>query len=388
MSTHSGLPLTEPVYIVCILLLLIGIAPLIAGRLRIPPLVVLIILGTILGSNVLGLLVLDERLILLEKFGLLYIMLLAGIQMKLSNFRRLGVRSLILGLLTLATVGAVFVPLETVVTAQEAAKVVYGEAQPLGNGSVRTWVKLDNNGNPSDIGVSFTEAALSGLPEESDNLGDYPLKLKLMDGIGHSTFEYELLFPKEASATPFTHISLNWNPSGHAPEGFTTVPHYDFHFNMLTPEERDAIGADAPDVFMAKAYKTPPAELVAKGYVAPPMAAEPRMGVHYFNPTLSEFQRQFDKVFIYGFYDGNMAFWEPMITSSFLETKPNITDAIEQPAAYPKSSYYPTAYSVNYADGEYSVSLDGLSFRSSKDDCAGSPLKRRQKHTTRGGYPK
>ncbi|HEY9730048.1 MAG TPA: cation:proton antiporter [Chroococcales cyanobacterium] len=100
VNPPSGLPLTEPIYIVCVLLLIIGIAPLIAGRLRIPSLVVLIILGTVFGSNVLGVLARDDRLILLEKMGLLYIMVLAGIQMDLSNFRRLGVRSLIFGLLT------------------------------------------------------------------------------------------------------------------------------------------------------------------------------------------------------------------------------------------------------------------------------------------------
>jgi Kef-type K+ transport system membrane component KefB len=94
------LPLTDPVYIVCILLLVISIAPIIAKRLRMPTLVVLIVLGTILGSNVLGILARDDRLILLEKFGLLYIMLLAGIQIDLSNFKRLGSRSLVFGLLT------------------------------------------------------------------------------------------------------------------------------------------------------------------------------------------------------------------------------------------------------------------------------------------------
>lgn len=97
---NSPLPLSDPVYLVCILLLLISLAPLFAKWLRIPPLVVLIILGTIFGSNVLGILARDDRLILLEKVGLLYIMLLAGIQMDLSNVRRLGGRSLVFGLLT------------------------------------------------------------------------------------------------------------------------------------------------------------------------------------------------------------------------------------------------------------------------------------------------
>lgn len=279
--------------------------------------------------------------------------------------------------------------------------IFYGEGQPLGNGTVRTWVKLDSEGNASDIGVSFTEAALSGLPKQSEDFEEYPLKLTLLDGIGSSTFEYELLFPQEAEATPFTHMSLNWNPQGHAPEGATTVPHFDFHFNMLTPEERDAIGAEAPDDFLEKAYKLPPAELVPEGYVALPMAAEPRMGLHLVDPASPEFQRPFDRVFIYGSYDGEMVFWEPMVATSFLETKANTTDAIKQPPSYPQSGYYPTAYSVNYVDGQYSVSLNGLTFRSSTSASvpepssmlgvfalggfgAGSLLERRQKQTAQG----
>lgn len=95
-----SLPLTDPVYVFCAVLLVIAIAPTIAQSLRVPPLVVLIVLGTILGSNVTGILARDAQLILLEKIGLLYIMLLAGLQMDLSNLRRLGVRSLVFGLLT------------------------------------------------------------------------------------------------------------------------------------------------------------------------------------------------------------------------------------------------------------------------------------------------
>ena len=243
--------------------------------------------------------------------------------------------------------------------------IFYGEAQPLGNGSVRTWVRLDDHEKPTDIGVSFTESALLGLPEESDDFGEYPLKLPLLDGIGNSTFEYELLFPQEASATPFTHLSLNWNPHGHAPEGFTTVPHFDFHFNLLTPDQRDAITADDLDDFLTKAYETPPPELIAEGYGTVPNAAEPRMGVHYIDFTSPALQRPFDHIFIYGFYEGEMTFWEPMIATSFLETKPNITEAIKQPLAYPTVGYYPNGYSINYANGEYSVSLNEFTFRSS-----------------------
>ncbi|WP_416676380.1 cation:proton antiporter [Egbenema bharatensis] len=96
----SMLPLTDPVYVFCVLLLMIGLAPLLGVRLHLPTLVVLILLGTLLGTNVSGVLARDQQLQLLEKIGLLYIMLLAGMQMDLSNLRQLGARALGFGLLT------------------------------------------------------------------------------------------------------------------------------------------------------------------------------------------------------------------------------------------------------------------------------------------------
>lgn len=95
-----SLPLTEPIYVFGVLMLILLMAPMIAARLRLPTLVMLIILGCVLGSNVLGILARDSSMIFLEKIGLLHIMLLAGIQMDLGNLKQVGLRSLIFGLLT------------------------------------------------------------------------------------------------------------------------------------------------------------------------------------------------------------------------------------------------------------------------------------------------
>lgn len=97
-----SLPIADPVYLFSLLLIAIALAPSIAARLHIPALVVLISLGTLLGTNGLGILARDSQLILLEKVGLLYIMLLAGLQIDLSNLRQLGLRSLSFGILTFA----------------------------------------------------------------------------------------------------------------------------------------------------------------------------------------------------------------------------------------------------------------------------------------------
>ncbi len=94
------LPLSDPVYVMGVVLVVLLVTPWIALRLKIPTLIVLIALGCLLGGNLLGVLVRDAPMILLEKIGLLYIMLIAGLQMDLSNLRRLGVRSLLFGGLT------------------------------------------------------------------------------------------------------------------------------------------------------------------------------------------------------------------------------------------------------------------------------------------------
>src|SRR5215203_1934383 len=49
---------------------------------------------------------------------------------------------------------------------QSEEKIFFGESRKLGNGSIRSWVKLDGACNPRAIGVTFTEAALTGLPAE------------------------------------------------------------------------------------------------------------------------------------------------------------------------------------------------------------------------------
>lgn len=127
----QSLPFADPVFVFFTVLAAIAIAPYIARVLKIHPVVILIILGTILGKNVLGLLdrnvvgidhilnnfpnsplnpaakqallkQINQQSLMqgLERIGLLYIMLLAGLQMDLQNLRKLGVRSLVFGLLT------------------------------------------------------------------------------------------------------------------------------------------------------------------------------------------------------------------------------------------------------------------------------------------------
>ena len=70
--------------------------------------------------------------------------------------------------------------------------MVFGEPQPLGEGTVRSCVTIDDQGKPTSLGISFTKAVLSGLPS-----GELPTEVKLA-------------LPEQVAVPPFDHISFDW----------------------------------------------------------------------------------------------------------------------------------------------------------------------------------
>jgi len=252
----------------------------------------------------------------------------------------------------------------------EATDTIVGEQKTIGNGSVRTWLKVDSKTRePRAIGVTQTEQGLSGLPAEADAAQQGSSKFKLMDGGPDHTFEYELSFPAEAAETAFRHMGFNWNPEGHGPKGIFTRPHFDVHFYMATPEYRHGIVVDLQDadpIHVKTSNLEPPAQFLPPDYQLAPNTAEPRMGSHYADVTSAQLKPgNFSNIFLIGAHGGNILFWEPMITKQYLETRPNFTAKLKLPEAYPVSGYYPTAYSIVYdrSRQEFNISLDGLIFR-------------------------
>jgi hypothetical protein len=55
-------------------------------------------------------------------------------------------------------------------------------------------------------------------------------------------------FPFQSKQTllPSKFATLDWNPLGHEPEGIFDVPHFDFHFYMISNQERLSITPLAP----------------------------------------------------------------------------------------------------------------------------------------------
>jgi hypothetical protein len=213
-----------------------------------------------------------------------------------------------------------------------------GDLVLLCHGNAQSFVTKDANGNPQSMGFTFTEDALTDLP---DVVTETPIPL-----------------PKD-NGTVVDHISVDYNPHGHEPVGIYDKPHFDFHFYFIPEAEQMLIDTGA------KMEVLPAAEFIPPSYQPTPSGV-PMMGKHWGDVTSGEFNgKPFDRTYIYGSYNGKFIFHEPMVTLAFLQSKQNFTDPIKQQAKVQIEGYYPTTYSVSYdADKKmYTVTLGGLTLR-------------------------
>ncbi len=269
---------------------------------------------------------------------------------------------------------AVSVPTPSLNSSAAAASLrQYGAAVRVGNGEARSYIEYDRAGEkgvPIEIGMSFDAKSLNGLPgptAESRKGGH----------LGHTMLNEFLLPLPRRNPTPYRLLALNWNPAGHEPPGVYDIPHFDFHFYVIPLDDRNAIVPSDP-LFQTKANRLPSPEFIAPGYLnlPPPPApanAVPMMGVHFsdlsspeLQPPTSPNHATFTRTFIYGSWDGNVIFQEPMITVDYLRTQPDGVFPVAMAQRYSPAGYYPSAYRVTYdaKKSEYRIGLSNLVWRS------------------------
>lgn len=216
-------------------------------------------------------------------------------------------------------------------------QIFFGEEKPLGNGFAKTWVKLDDQGNPIQLGINLSEGCLNNLPAHNH--------------------EVELELPTQASKTAFNHVTVDWNNMGHEPDGIYSLPHFDFHYYMISKNEQNLIPA-GPDPNTVDSTEIP------VDYFST-VDAVPQMGVHYLDATSPELHGStFTETFIYGYYFGKMIFAEPMVTLDYLKTKPNISKNLKCPQVYPTVGlFYPKSFSIKYDSDKktYDITLGDFS---------------------------
>jgi hypothetical protein len=225
----------------------------------------------------------------------------------------------------------------------------YGPQVHVGDGKVRSWIKITHANEPLEIGIEMTPGALENLPHHHE-------------GEAHPNWDIPF-HQKVRGVTPFDHLTLNWNPEGHPPL-FFGAPHFDIHFYMMTEAERMAIPVWSPATD-ALFNNYPPAGYMPANYSAPPGAigAEPAMGKHWLPPPPTFLP--FNHVMILGTYNGTFNFIEPMATLSYLQSGQSVSKDYSQPQKFAKAGYYPTKYNIwkDERTGHHFVSLSDFVWR-------------------------
>ncbi|MCM2348743.1 MAG: hypothetical protein NDI69_01900 [Bacteriovoracaceae bacterium] len=207
-----------------------------------------------------------------------------------------------------------------------ATRTYWGEKISVGKGYAWTYIKVINK-TPQAMGVAISPKGLTGL--------------------SHEMVEYTLPMPKHIKVRPYRHIAMDWNPHGHEPGGVYDVPHFDFHFYFISEKLRQSISCVDEDA--AICMKSPDEDSLVANY-APTPAGVPKMGWHWVDLLAPEFNGgQFTRTFIYGYYDGNLIFIEPMVTTDYLLSKKSSINPIRQPKQFPyQEGRYPKKYKVYY----------------------------------------
>jgi hypothetical protein len=247
------------------------------------------------------------------------------------------------------------IPFTLVLTLAAGARgqtIHYGPESPLGNGTARSYILLDGD-RPLELGFALSESALEGLPE----LADVP---------DEEAFVLLDLEPPAENPTPFRLTAMDWNPRGHTPADVYDVPHFDFHFYLVDAGRRDAILPEDPAdyaAFEARGSRAPESGMLPVAYAYAPESTVPQMGAHWVDPASHEFHgTAFDKTFIYGTWEGEVVFWEPMITKAYIESRPDAVIEVAVPEHVATPGWYPTAYRVGFdeASKEYRIALVGF----------------------------
>jgi Kef-type K+ transport system membrane component KefB len=100
LNETISLPLTDPVVIFSVVLLIIFFVPMILNLTRVPAIIGMIVVGAIVGPHGFNLLLRDNSIQLFGKVGLLYIMFLAALEVDLEDFKNNRVKSSVFGLFT------------------------------------------------------------------------------------------------------------------------------------------------------------------------------------------------------------------------------------------------------------------------------------------------
>ena len=213
---------------------------------------------------------------------------------------------------------------EAILSKQSAQEEKYntfnGDEIAVGNGYAHTFITQSHTGVPQELGIIFTDEALSGLAT--------------------SNTSYVLEFHhKGLESTPFTHIALGWSANGHPLPGGAFMPsHFDIRFFLISLEERLAMPAPtAPEYFIL-----PPTGYMPANYF--PDIPSPT-GMNWTDKSFAA-GATIDHAMILGSYNGRFTFISPIVQRTYLESGAGVSIPWMQQQFFVVHGYYPTKYNI------------------------------------------
>ncbi|MEO6917349.1 MAG: hypothetical protein ABI151_18450 [Chitinophagaceae bacterium] len=229
--------------------------------------------------------------------------------------------------------------------------VFKGPEVMLHDGKAWSVVKTDASGLPVELTITLNDAVLSSVPVGSGGHGGHDQSNSVMLP----------LHEKVKTLTPFKYIIVDYNPDGHEPQAVYGLPHFDFHFYLMSDAERLAIPPYEVDSSKFVAFPAP--GMMPANYIPIP-GGVPQMGTHWVDVTSPELSGQkFTQTFIYGSYNNSVTFYEPMVTLDYMKTTAEFNRSIPQPAKVAVSGYYPTKMKIVKHDGVSDVTLTSFVYR-------------------------
>lgn len=209
------------------------------------------------------------------------------------------------------------------------------------SGNMNSTLQTDQAGNPLQLVLNIDGSSISSLPSDANSRDTsfvVPLPQKAID------------------ITPFNFIEVDWNPHGHPPVGIYDIAHFDFHFYMVPKTEVDAA------IDPIKLNTDPASDYLPASYISG--APVPQMGKHWIDSNSPEMHNiPFTQTFVYGSYNGNVTFYEPMVTKAYLQNTLSFQRSIPQPAKVKKSGFYPTQISITKLNNVTQIVLDQFVYR-------------------------
>lgn len=191
----------------------------------------------------------------------------------------------------------------------------------VGNGYAHTFITQSHTDVPQELGIVFTDEALSGLATTNT--------------------PYVLDFHHKAlESTPFKHLALGWSANGHPlPGGAFIASHFDVRFFMMSLEDRLAIPAPPAPAL----YVLPPTGYMPANYFQD--VPGPLIGMHWTDKSFVA-GVPVNHTMILGSYNGRFTFVSPIVVRTELTSGTSVSLTWTQPQLFAQHGYYPTRYNI------------------------------------------